>query len=351
VIDRHDTSQHAGLSRRGFLGAAGTAAVVATALGGSAASASASTRPGRASERSGPQLAVSGAGLVGATVLPAGSNTRGHQAQIFDGYVGRPLAETVQKVYFTTGQFPVKSTDPGYSDVASLASVGCQVILCYKPSIEGSDLNSLIGSIEALQAITTPSGSSCVHAVVLWNEPQYESGITLPQYLAEVQKQYGPFVRAHTNLYYCASPNQKLDIPGDTTGGVTPYFPGGQYVDVTAIDLYANQYYSQGFDLGPIQDCADSSPATPLGILEFGVTNDGENVPSDIQVLAYFDYLLSTMSARLASVPNQFNGPVCYYEDASNSTGVNNITSANDYRVSTLQAMFDTLSKNSTVLG
>jgi hypothetical protein len=38
------------------------------------------------------------------------------------------------------------------------------------------------------------------------------------------------------------------------------------------------------------------------------ITASGSNIPSDIQILAFFDYLLFTMSARLAA--GKLNGPV-----------------------------------------
>jgi len=225
------------------------------------------------------------------------------------------------------------------SAVSDLAKIDCQVILCYKPQPGGSDLKALETSIGKLQEYGN------VHGVALWQEVQYDiANINAAQYIAEVKTDYGPTIRQapyKLPLYYDASPNPASEVNTDGFGGVKSYFPGGEYIDAMACDLYANQYWSDGFTLEAAQSLA--GPSTPLGIFEFGVTNNSSQMPSDIQVAAFYDYLLSTMSARLAN--GLYNGPICYYDGGS----TDNITSSSDYRVTTLQAAFDTLCKNSTV--
>jgi hypothetical protein len=336
-MDLHGSRDHgdapgrpSALSRRKFLGTAGSAVALSTALG--ASTASASTQSSRSPGRALPQISVPGAGLVGATVLPGGPD-RGADATAFDAIVGRPLGEAIQKIYYGRSEFP--TSDP---DIANLKKVGCQVILCYKPQPGGADIDALGTSLGKLKNYGN------VHGVVLWQEVQYDfANISAFQYISEVQVEYGPAIRNTYNLplYYDASPNPDPNVNTDGFGGVKSYFPGNDYIDVAACDLYANQYWDDSFTLDEIQALAGSS--TPVGIFEFGVTNKSTQPQSPIQVAAFYDYVLSTMSARLAK--GLTNGPICYFDGGA----TDNITSSNDYRVTTLQAIYDTLSKNSTV--
>ncbi|HEV2451592.1 MAG TPA: twin-arginine translocation signal domain-containing protein [Streptosporangiaceae bacterium] len=104
-----------GLSRRQFLGGAAGAAAVAAL-------------PVALSQRTRPAL---GTHLAGATVDPAAYNTGSYvdAANIFDGYVGLPLAKTLEKIYIHTGAFG--TSPPGR--MTKLAPLGCEFLVSVAP--------------------------------------------------------------------------------------------------------------------------------------------------------------------------------------------------------------------------
>lgn len=103
-----------GLSRREFLGgAAGVAAVAALPPGGSTP-------------------AATPAPLAGATLNPSSYGIKSYldAANIYDGYVGMPLATTFEKVYLGHGAFPPQPP----AKITQLAPTGCQFLVSIEPS-------------------------------------------------------------------------------------------------------------------------------------------------------------------------------------------------------------------------
>jgi hypothetical protein len=357
-MDQHASSQNdeptrsAELSRRRFLGAAGAAgsAAAAAAMLGSGRAA-ASTRPDRPrgtrqplvrTEQSG-TIPAPGAGLVGATVIPTGSTTRITAADNFNNNLNppfsplsRPLATTVQKYYFDQGDFPT-SIPP---DAAALLNAGCKLILCYKPAYGGGDKSNLTNSLKAMQGINAD--------VVLWQEVQNPANDISASDFASIMTDYAPIVAdAGFPLVYDAGYGQGADVIQTYYNKAAPALSalGLSFAEI-AVDLYANQYWgTYNFDLSvPTQIADGTSPPTPLGVLEFGVTISGEGIPSYIEILSFYQYLLQTMTTRLVNgLPN---GDVIYY-DLNGGTG--DIATDTDYAISSLQTMFDSLSSTSDV--
>src|SRR5437868_12261444 len=140
------------LSRRGFL--RGSSAVAAGAL-----------LVPRGHPRAVPRSArdAASAEVTGATVNPRvyGLSSWPKGAKVFDSYVGLPLATTIQKIYMRESQY---FTDPLPSHVTSLASIGCQFIICFWPSRTTDETTKLADCLQLLNQ------KGIVYRVALVNE-------------------------------------------------------------------------------------------------------------------------------------------------------------------------------------
>jgi hypothetical protein len=316
------------LSRRGLLGAAGSAAAAAM-LGTGAAPASAGLIPAAGRARLRP-AALPGAGLVGATTLQQGTSTRYQQAVAFDTILGNgnpatyPVAVGAQEIFFQIGQYPTTVQ----SNMTGLQRAGCKFILCYKPAfnpVSPADKVSLGNSLAALKAAGVKG------VVVLWQEPDLPQwDLSAAQYAAMV-RYYSATVRTYYPLAYDIAFNQGM-------AGQAAYYPGDQYVDIVAVDFYANEYIYDGNKIDTMESLADNAvPPKPLAVYEFGVRDNQSQTLSHAQVRTFFHYLQNKMSARLSA--GKTNGDVLWYD----AKGLDNI-SAGDYKIPLLQSMFTTLS-------
>lgn len=168
------------VSRRGFLGAAGAAVMLAV------------PRPGRPAPHGRPSQPLRrkpGGGLAGAIVANGtyGSASPAAAAGIFDGYVGMPLATTIQKIYLNEGELGVRPP----AEVSQLAPTGCQFLISVKPERQRSAAQR--SKLAAWLAMMNKAGIT--YRTVLWQEANDDSFPSMQDWLA-YWHYYAPVIKA-----------------------------------------------------------------------------------------------------------------------------------------------------------
>jgi hypothetical protein len=180
MTTRREREPLQGPSRREFLGgAAGIAAI--TALPASATIPA--RRTGLPSRRSAATTPV-----VGATVDLASYGGKNYldAANTFDGFVGLPMATTIQKVYMGHGEFPPHPP----LKMTQLAKAGCEFLVSIEPS------RNMVPSEQALLAkwLTMMNSSGIPYRVVLYSESNDKAFKTAPEWFA-YWSYYAPVVK------------------------------------------------------------------------------------------------------------------------------------------------------------
>lgn len=236
-----------GLSRREFFGgAAGAAALVAVPVGSARAALTPSARV-TATARSTP--------LVGATVSPSTYGVTNYldAANIFDGYVGLPMATTLAKVYLAAGQFPSR---PGL-EMTQLASAGCKFLVSVRPSTtmtprERSALANWLAMLNSRRIS---------YRVALYSESN-DIGFTVSEWQA-YWRYYAPVIK---NAGVVCAYNPGLNP--NSAPRATTYFPASPAPDEVWMDYYATAFRG-GVRLGPLLAMARAN-GVPTGIAEWG---------------------------------------------------------------------------------
>jgi hypothetical protein len=124
---------------------------------------------------------------VGATISASayGTSNNVDAANIFDGYVGMPLATTIEKIYLGLGEFPAKPP----VKMTQLAKAGCQFLISVKPSTTLS--TSQQTALANFLAMLNSHGLS--YRVALFAECN-DKGFTVSQWLA-YWSYYAPVVK------------------------------------------------------------------------------------------------------------------------------------------------------------
>jgi hypothetical protein len=236
-----------GLSRREFFGGtAGLAAAVALPSG--AAPAAAAIRPPGST-----RAAV--APVTGASVGLQNYGASGYlkTAQIFDGYVGLPLATTMEKVFMGYQQFPSKPPPK----MSELGKVGCQFLVSVKPSRQKSP--SQQSALAAFLAMLSRAGLS--YRALLYaecNDHDFNAGEWL-----EYWSYYAPVVQ-DAGVPCCYDPGCNIN----SYGKAQTYFPHNPPPDQLWMDYYATSFRG-GILLDPIIAMARKA-GVPAGIAEWG---------------------------------------------------------------------------------
>jgi hypothetical protein len=234
------------LSRRGFL--QGSSAVAAGALLAPRGLLSAGLQ-------SAPRAAA--AQVTGATVNPSVYHLSdwAKGAKVFDSYVGMPLATTIQKIYLKESEY---LTNPLPSHITSLARVGCEFIICFKPSKTTDETTKLAKCLQFLNQ------KGIVYRAVINQEWNCSTKFTPPEYRSYWRK-YAPVVKNHGVAACC------LVCASSTKGAfnkIEPGFPTSPLPDQYWIDYYAEAYRFK-VRIDGLLDQADSL-GVPAGIGEFG---------------------------------------------------------------------------------
>jgi hypothetical protein len=284
------------LSRRKFLlassAAAGALAIPSTAAAD--ALLSSSPKVGQPARRAaGDSLATTGsAPIVGATVSPKvyGVSNWLTAAVTFDSYVGLPMAVTAQKIYMTQGQY---YSNPLPAHITSLASGGCQFIICVYPSATTDESAKLASFLQLLNSDGIVYQAALVNE---WNTHSNSTTFPTPQAYLNYWSHYAPVIQAagvKVSSLVCASSNKTAYAK------IQPGFPSNPLPDAYWIDYYATAYYWKvRLDTsGGLLDQAESA-GVPVGIAEFGWAAGSGTVVTMNTWNAYTSYL-SSLAPRL----------------------------------------------------
>jgi hypothetical protein len=283
-----------------------------------------------------------GGTIVGATCNQAcypGSGSQIAAGQHMDSLIGRPLAETSQKVFFETGStttFPssVLSKDKGLLDAKVL------LWLCYKPLPDGSQLGVLSTSINAYLAYALAAGAP-QPKIILWQEPQNSSNVALglpnaASYKTCMVNHYSAIkaLAGSPAVVYCSASHL-----GET--GVASWYPGDAYCDEVGQDLYGYTW-KHGTTLTTLASIADAaSPQKPLSHLEAGtaLSQSQADTMSHTDVANYFAYSTGVFTARSAAgLPN---GSWMWFNGLGGANW--NTIQPGDFRVGKMQTLYDAL--------
>jgi hypothetical protein len=257
-------------------------------LAGSAAAAGVMLMPGRAAAirlRHAPATATTP--IIGATVNPSAYNLTSwlQAANLFDSYVGMPLAITSQKIFMAEGKY---YTSPLPTHVTSLAKAGCQFIVCVYPSRTTDDSANLAAFLQLLNS------NGINYQVALVNEWNTGTKFATAQDYLAYWSHYAPVVQAAgvpCGVLICASSNKTQYAK------IQPGFPTSPLPDRYWIDYYAQGYrWNVRLDTsGGLLDQADSL-GVPAGIAEFGI---GAGFPPPMSVWDAFCTYLAGLAPRL----------------------------------------------------
>lgn len=195
--------------------------------------------------------------VTGATVNPSVYHLSdwAKAAKVFDSYVGLPLAAKIQKIYLKEGEY---LTNPLPSHITSLARIGCQFIICFKPSRTTDDTAKLAKCMQFLNQ------KGIVYRAVICQEWNTRGKFT-PQEYKSYWRKYAPVVKNHgvpACYLVCASSTKAA------FNKIEPGFPTSPLPDQYWIDYYG-EAYRFNVRIGGLLDQADSL-GVPAGIAEFG---------------------------------------------------------------------------------
>ena len=295
------------LSRRGFLGgAAGVAALAALPSGSAQAAVTPRTR-----------LATTP--LAGATVSPSAYHVTNNvtAANIFDGYVGLPMATTIQKIYMGPSEYTAQPPPA----MTQLAKVGCQFLVSVKPSttLTSSEQTKLSNWLKMLNS----KGLS--YRVALFSESN-DRGFTQPQWLA-YWSYYAPVIKdAGVLCSYDAGCNPNSFLRAES------YFPANPAPDELWMDFYATSFRG-GTRLDPLITMAQTA-GVPTGIGEWGWSAGViEFAPMDMPWWnAFGNYMVELANAGKFPL-----GAIFYEALGPRGDGSGVINSASDPRIPVIQ--------------
>jgi hypothetical protein len=275
-------------------------------IGGAAAVAAAAALPASGSVR------ATVTSLAGATVnlqSYPGSSTYVQAADTFDGYLGQPMATTLEKVFLQYGQLPAKNPP---AQMTQLAAVGCQFLLSVEPSTTLS--SSEQAALAKCLAMLNKHGFN--YRVVLYSECN-DFAFSQSNWLA-YWSYYAPVIQdAGVLVAY---------DPGCSPGALSraeSYFPSNPTPDEMWMDYYATAFRS-GTRLAPLIAVAQAA-GVPTGVAEWGWTA-GKIVFTPMTMPWWNAYC-----AYLVSLVNTGNLPLgAIYFDAVAKAGTTGVIRASD---------------------
>jgi hypothetical protein len=284
---------------------------------------------------------------VGSTCNQAcypGSASQLAAGQKMDTIVGRPVALTAQKVYFSSGSTPTFPSSVLAKD-QGLLNARCLLWLCYKPAPDGSDSAALTTSVSAYVAAAAAAGAP-VPKVVLWQEPQdslnVSLGLTDAATYKTCMKNYYSAIKA-----LAGSPAVVYDSAshaGETA--VREWYPGDAYCDEVAQDLYGYTWKHGGVTLATLESIANAaSPQKPVSLAEYGtaLNQTQANLMTHQDVAAFFAYIQGVFTARSAAgLPNS---EVMWFNGLQGADW--NTIEPGDFRIPLMDALYDALQPSS----
>ena len=247
--------------------------------------------------------------ITGATVNPTVYHMTNwvQAAKTFDGYVGYPLARTIQKFYMLEGRYPTKVP----LRISEMANVGCKFIVCVYPSRKTDQRSQLRHFLMLLKS------KGIVYQAALVNEWNCKDKFTPEAYL-DYWRHYAPVVKTAgvpLALMVLASSNRTAFAK------LKHAFPTDPLPDACWVDYYATGYLYNvrlATSGGPLDQA--EKHGVPVGIGEFGWSATGGRPAMKVwdEYCSYLHHLAPRL--RLGCV---------YF----GSGGVNEIKSAHDPKV------------------
>jgi hypothetical protein len=295
------------LSRREFLGGA-AGVVAAAALPPSPSTRAAITPP-----------------LAGAIVNPGayGVSTYLDAAEIYDRYVGLPLATTIEKVYMSHGQFG--SAPP--AKMIQLAQAGCHFLVSVEPS---TDMTRTEQSLLA-KWLAMLKKAGMPYRVVLYSECNDKAFKTPEEWLA-YWRYYAPIIR-QAGVACAYEPG----CGGAAASRAEAYFPSKPAPDELWMDYYATAFRG-GARLDKLIAMAQAA-GIPAGIGEWG-WSAGRDIDNPMTMPwwdAYGTYLLDLVSKGKLPLG------AMHFSAKANGGTADVITSASDPRIPMIQRVAKTV--------
>jgi hypothetical protein len=194
--------------------------------------------------------------LAGAIVNPGAYNVSTYldAADIYNSYVGLPLATTFEKVYMSHGQFG--STPP--TKMTQLAAAGCQFLVSVEPSRTMTRTEQKI--MAKWLAMLKAQGMS--YRVALYSECNDKAFTTVQEWLP-YWRYYAPVIKA-AGVTLCYEPG----CGSTSVSKAEAFFPSKPSPDELWMDYYATAYRG-GSRLGKLIAIAQAAGA-PAGLGEWG---------------------------------------------------------------------------------
>ena len=289
------------------------------------------TKTGQAAQAAG-DFVVRSTGLVGASVAPGcyGVSTKLQAAQIFDSYLHRDMAMSVERLYFNPGHWQTSPNSP--NPLVDMASAGLKrwvVSFQPDPAKTQADINNLKSSIANIQA----AGAE-IEAVTFYHEVNF--GKNNP---------WGTSQGFIDNMQFYSPAVLDMGIPMTyiplITGNTNylDYFPmvnGVPLVSMIHSDFYCPAYAS-GYDLSKIMAVAQQH-GLKFGLGEWGfVTSPTGGTQQSF--INFCSYLSQTFNAWM-NAGNEMAS--CIYFEL-NKADLNNVGTAADWNIAPLQSFYDSV--------
>lgn len=277
-------------------------------------------------------------GYVGAYVPPGplGVSTQAQAISAWQAITSRALP--VRRVYFGPAGAGNAMPSAITTDLQADAAAGRRIAMSLRPPFNPVD-SSYLAKIDTFLKSCHDAGLSA--DVSLWPEPNNSSTTADGAMTAALYKAgfayYAPTVRQYFGAVHCTS--SYFDQHSDPSHN---WYPGDNWVDKIATDIYCSEY-DGGVRLDTAAAVADgAAPPKPFGVWETNSSTDPVKGQTQAQSTAFFTYLQSYFTARLAA--GKTNADVLLFNSNSNLTQETAITSSSDYRVPLYGALFDALS-------
>jgi hypothetical protein len=289
------------------------------------------TKTGQAAQASS-DFIVRSTGLVGASVAPGcyGVSTKLAAAQIFDSYVKRDMAMSVERLYINAGHWQTSPNSP--NPLVDMANAGLKrwvVSFQPDPAKTQTDINNIQSSIANIKA----AGAE-IEAVTFYHEVNF--GKNNP---------WGTAAGFIDNMKFYAPTVLDMGVPMTyiplITGNTNylDYFPvvnGVPLVSMIHSDFYCPAYAS-GYGLSKIMAVAQQY-GLKFGLGEWGFVTS-PTAGTQQSFINFCAYLSQAFNAWL----NEGNEMAsCIYFELNAADG-NNVGSPNDWKIAQLQSFYDSV--------
>lgn len=238
-------------------------------------------------------------------------------ADILDGYVGLPLATTIQKVLLGSSVFPAT---PG-NQLTQLSAAGCQFLISVEPSTQltPSEQTRLANYL----ALLTNAGIS--YRVILYSEANDTEFTSQPEWQA-YWSYYAPVIKdAGISCAYCPGCNITSIARAEA------FFPSNPAPDELWMDFYATAM-RQGVRIDQLIAQAGAAGIS-VGLAEWG-WHAGKTLLNPMSMpwwTLYCNYLTHLATG------GKFGLGAIYFDDSPGPHPINSIGSASDPRIPGIQ--------------